>query len=63
MNAAGWKGNAGYVPFVAVGFGAGTGGWIASLVGLPEWTLAVPGMVIGYLLSRAILRRVYSPEE
>lgn len=63
MRTAGWKGNAGYVPFVAVGVGAGTGGWIASLLGLPEWSLAIPGMILGYLSSRAVLRRVYSSEE
>ena len=51
------------IPFVAVGFGAGTGGWVASLVGLPQWTLAMPGMVAGYFVSRTILRRVYSPDE
>lgn len=54
---------AGYLPFVAVGFGAGAGGWIASFVGLPQWTVAIPGMVAGYLVSRTILRRVYSPDQ
>jgi hypothetical protein len=63
MRTAGWKGNAGYLPFVAVGIGAGTGGWIASLLGAPEWTLAIPGMIVGYFASRAILRRVYSDDE
>jgi hypothetical protein len=57
------NGYAGYLPFAAVGVGAGIGGWIASLVGLPEWTLAVPGIVAGYFASRAILRRIYAPEE
>ena len=52
----------GYVPFAAIGVGSGVGGWIAVLLSWPEWTLAVPGMLVGYLASKQILERVYSDE-
>ena len=54
---------AGYIPWLALSLGAGLGGWIASRVGIPEWTLAGPGVVGGYYLSRTILRRVYANED
>ncbi len=50
------KANAGYIPFAALCVGAGLGGWIASLIGIPAWALAVPGLVGGYYLARTILR-------
>ena len=57
------KGHAGYIPVVAIFIGAAVGGELASLLGLAQWTLAIPGIVAGYLGSRAVLRRVYSPDE
>ena len=57
------QGYAGYIPFVGFGIGAGIGGWIASLAGLAEWSLAIPGMVAGYFGSRAVLRRIYASDE
>ena len=57
------KGYAGDLPFAGVGIGAGVGGWIASLAGLAEWSLAIPGMVAGYFASRAVLRRIYASDE
>ena len=54
---------AGYLPFMAVGVGAFAGGLIAILLGIPKWTVAVPGMVVGYFASRTILRRVYAPDD
>jgi hypothetical protein len=54
---------AGYVPFMGIGVGAGAGGWLASLLGLPEWFLALPGIVAGYFLAGAVLRRIYADDE
>lgn len=54
---------AGYIPFAAVGVGGGAGGWLASLVELPQWSLAIPCMVAGYFVSGAILRRYYASGE
>jgi len=56
------KANAGYIPFVGLWIGGGVGGWISYLLGLPDWVLAVPGLVGGYFLSRTILRRIYAPD-
>jgi len=48
---------------MGIGVGAGIGGWLASLLGLSQWFLAVPGMVAGYFVSGAILRQLYSRQE
>jgi hypothetical protein len=53
----GW---AGFLPIASVFVGAGAGGWLAAAVGAIEWPIALVGAVIGYLVSGAILRRVYS---
>ena len=45
------KGYAGYIPLVAI------------FLGVAQWTLAIPGIAAGYFGSRAVLRRVYSPDE
>lgn len=54
---------AGYIPFAGLGIGAAVGGELASLLGLAQWMLAIPGIVAGYFGSRAILRRIYSTSE
>jgi hypothetical protein len=57
------KGWAGFVPPICLGVGAGVGGSFASAVGAFETPLALVGAVGGYLLSGAILRRIYSKLE
>jgi hypothetical protein len=57
------KGNAGYIPFVAFLLGAWVGSVVASFIGIPEWTLAILGLIGGYFLSRAILDRIYAPDD
>ena len=53
---------AGYLPIAAVFAGAGAGGWLAAAIGAIEWPIALVGAVVGYLVSGAILRRLYSDE-
>jgi hypothetical protein len=53
---------AGYLPIASVCVGAGAGGWLAAAVGAIEWPLALVGAVVGYLLSGALLRRIYSDD-
>src|SRR2546421_4536491 len=55
----GW---AGYLPIASVFVGAAAGGWLAAAVGAIEWPIALVGAVVGYLVSGAILRRVYRDE-
>ncbi|MBV9487581.1 MAG: hypothetical protein JO246_16235 [Frankiaceae bacterium] len=55
---------AGYIPFAALCLGAFLGGLIAVIIGIPQWTLAIPGGLIGgYFLSRLLLRRTYAPDD
>ena len=39
------------------------GGWLAAAIGAIEWPVALAGAVVGYLVSGAILRRVYSDND
>ena len=50
----------GYIPLVCLGIGTGAGAWFAYFVGAVELPFALMGAVGGYLLSGAILRRIYS---
>lgn len=54
---------AGYIPMLAVGLGAGAGGGFGYAIGTLEPTFAVLGAVGGYLVSGAVLRRIYSDRE
>jgi len=54
---------AGYIPYMGIGLGSAVGAMVAGLFDSPTWVLAFPGMVGGYFLSGAILRRVYSDNE
>lgn len=53
----------GYVPLAALCLCAGLGGWIASRFGVADWTLALPGAIGGYFVSRTVMRRVHSSED
>jgi hypothetical protein len=53
----------GYLPFLCLAVGAGTGAWLAHFVGAFETPFALLGAVGGYLASGAILRRYYSARE
>lgn len=54
---------AGYLPLLCLFVGAGAGGGLAVAVGALEWPLTLVGAAVGYLVSGAILRRVYSDDE
>ncbi len=54
---------AGYIPMLAVGLGAGAGGWFAYAIGALETPFALLGAVGGYLVSGAALRHIYSDRE
>ena len=57
---AGW---AGYVPLICLAIGAGLGGWFAYLIGAFETPFALLGAAGGYVLSGALLRRIYDGRE
>lgn len=50
----------GYVPIVCLCLGGGAGGWFGYAIGALEAPFALLGAAGGYLVSGAVLRRVYS---
>lgn len=53
---------AGFVPLLAIFGGAAAGGAVADAIGWPTISLAAPGFVGGYLVSRHVINKWFAPD-